>query len=112
MGLSVLAATGIGYYIYLKIKQDELNKMISSRAEADAKIDNIDVTGIVIPADANVDPEVPLPTEGFTDYGTLVENNWNNAGGYIYLFNDGSKDFYLSDGVYVGTVDANGKSSF
>jgi hypothetical protein len=112
IGLSVLAATGIGYYIFLKVKEDQLNKLITSSPDAEIKIDNVDTNGIVIPTDVSNEPELPPPAASFGETGTLVEDDWDNEGGYVYLFSDGSRDFYISDGTYIGTIDVNGRLSF
>ena len=39
--------------------------------------------------------------------GTLVNDNWNDEGGYYYLFPDGSQDYYSKDGTLVEQRDKN-----
>lgn len=40
--------------------------------------------------------------------GNLVDNNWNDLGGYMYQFPDGTQDYYLSDDTYAGSSDKGG----
>jgi hypothetical protein len=41
--------------------------------------------------------------------GTLVDTNWDDNGGYYYIFTDGQQDYYRKNGTFVGTRDAQGK---
>ncbi len=43
-----------------------------------------------------------------TSMGKLVDTNWNDNGGYYYLFPDGSQDYYTSDGRLDSSRDAEG----
>jgi hypothetical protein len=60
IGLSVLAAGGIGYIVYQQIKISKLNKKVSTLGEAYSGIDALDTNGIVIPSDASDVPDLPL----------------------------------------------------
>jgi len=44
--------------------------------------------------------------------GDLRNDNWDDLGGYSYLFSDGSQDYYLADGTYVESRDVNGDLQF
>jgi len=74
---------GIGYLIYRKSKK--LNTTIKQ----------IKTTA------SNTNTEAPM-------YGTLERNNWNDLGGYRYVFSDGSQDYYLADGRFVEQRDRQG----
>lgn len=40
--------------------------------------------------------------------GNLVDNNWNDLGGYMYQFPDGTQDYYLANDNYAGSSDKQG----
>jgi len=115
IGLSVLSISGIGYFIYSKIKIAQLNKKISSVEDAATAIDSIDVSNVEAAAYEETEPTLPPVSDEFDGSGDMVgdlqNTNWDDAGGYFYLFPDGSQDYYLADGTYVESRDANGDIS-
>lgn len=48
-------------------------------------------------ADVNVDPSIG------SNGGTIFENNWDGAGGYLEVYSDGSADYFDIDGNYYST---------
>lgn len=40
--------------------------------------------------------------------GNLVDNNWDDMGGYMYQFPDGTQDYYYSNDSYAGSSDKYG----
>lgn len=105
IGLSIISAAGVGYFVYSKLKIYSLNKKISTLNQAYQSISQIDVSGVVIPpADITTEPEVPLysgtsdemlpdmyvlpPTNSLFDdflYGPAPSNSYvDNQGTTIY----------------------------
>ena len=103
--LSIISILGISYFIYSKIKINKLNKKVTSISEAENMIKQIDISDISPEALEPVEPALPPPNE-FSEQasemeGDLVDDNWNDEGGYYYLFPDGSQDYYNKEGVLV-----------
>ena len=76
VGLSVVSAAGLGYFIYSKVKIANLNKKVSTLSEADSSINAIDTSGIVIPTDVSNEPDVPLysGTDDLIDSTVIPDN--------------------------------------
>jgi hypothetical protein len=73
IGLSVLGAAGIGYYIYSRIRIAQLNKKILTLSEVEQSINDIQVDNTDIPV---TEPELPLPSPEFSgDYGANAPDN-------------------------------------
>lgn len=79
IAVSTLVVSGLGYFIYQKIKTSILNSKVSTIYEAEQKIDDIDTSNIDIPADASTEPELPMPSSNFSK-DQLVETT--DDGGY------------------------------
>ena len=43
--------------------------------------------------------------------GTFIMNDWNDDGGYVYRYSDGTMDYFQSWGEYVFTTDKSGNYS-
>lgn len=73
IGLSVLGAAGIGYYVYSRIRITQLNKKIITLSEVEQSINDIEVDNTDIPF---TEPELPLPTSeyGFSDDDTTPDS--------------------------------------
>lgn len=61
-------------------------------------------SGTILPI---VDPIIYGGVTG-DDVGALVESDWDDMGGYHYLFVDGQQDYYRKDDTYVGSRDKSG----
>ena len=73
IGLSVLGAAGIGYYVYSRIRIAQLNKKILTLSEVEQSINDIQVDNTDIPF---TEPELPLPTSEFSGvYGANAPDN-------------------------------------
>jgi hypothetical protein len=61
VGLSVLSAAGIGYFVYSRIRIGKLNKKITTISQAYQEIAAVDVSDVhLTPGDITTEPDVPL----------------------------------------------------
>jgi hypothetical protein len=79
IAVSTLVVSGLGYFIYQKIKMSILNSKVSTIYEAEQKIDNIDTENVSIPEDASTEPVLPMPSPDFSK-DQLIETT--DDGGY------------------------------
>jgi hypothetical protein len=68
--LSLISATGIGVYIYHRIKIKRLNEKVTNIDEIQQQIEDLDVTGEITPTD--VDPN-SQPNIEFDDNGNPID---------------------------------------
>jgi len=79
IAVSTLVVSGLGYFIYQKIKISLLNSKVSTISEAEKIIEEIDISDINIPPDVSTEPELPMPNPDFSK-NELVETT--DDGGY------------------------------
>ena len=79
IAVSTIVVSGLGYFIYYKIKMSILNSKVSTIYEAEQKIDNIDTSNVNIPEDASTEPTLPMPDPNLGS-NQLVESI--DEGGY------------------------------
>jgi hypothetical protein len=51
------------------------------------------------------------PSKKMLESGTFIMNDWNDDGGYVYKYSDGTMDYFQSWGEYVFTTDKSGNYS-
>ena len=55
--------------------------------------------------------KAPTDTNVSKENGTFIMNDWNDDGGYVYRYSDGTMDYFQSWGEYVFTTDKSGNYS-
>ena len=123
IGGSVIIALSVGYYLYEKYRVNQINAKVEN---ADDLINRLNALA-ADPSSAPTPPLINTISEAITpdtvddtadygdsdvdsspDDGTLDNDNWDDAGGYRYVFDDGSADYFSQDGTYVESHDAEG----
>ena len=90
IGLSVLSAAGLGYFIYSKMKISALNKKVSSLSEVQTLIDNIQVDDTPIEP---TEPDVPMVSP---DFGSDSSGGDTSGGGNGYYYYSNNYSNYMS----------------
>lgn len=97
--LASVAFLGAGYFVYRKIadrnkdfiKDGNFTVVVDKSIETEVTKESSNENSV-----ADYEEETPEEIEG-----KLVNDNWNDLGGYYYIFPNGEQHYYLADGTLV-----------